>query len=198
MLTETLKQGYRVLCSLSKQTWAPGQRVSRSQSGKMFGGMPTSIKGIQILFHQIELGWVLCDETSEERKQTVRASTEEKGKEKACLGIGRWSEQDIKRLSPIGHVFGHKVWIMPSMLLGKKEWSRAGKKVAFGQSSTFNLPQMVSCHGQRQEAKETLVKICGEDTNLAVSFAKNRHLVKITLTDVKMKCCLLWILQRLK
>lgn len=48
--------------------------------GKLLGDMPANMKGIKILFQQLQLVWVLCDETSRERKWVVRSFTEEKRK----------------------------------------------------------------------------------------------------------------------
>lgn len=89
--------------------------------GKLFGGMPTNMKGIKTLFQQLELVWVLCDETSRGRKQAVRSFPEEKGKENACLGIGKWSEQSINRLSLIGHEFGHKYKLCIAWFWGRRD-----------------------------------------------------------------------------
>lgn len=49
-------------------------------AGKLLGDMPANMKGIKILFQQLQLVWVLCDETSRERKWVVRSFTEEKRK----------------------------------------------------------------------------------------------------------------------
>lgn len=89
--------------------------------GKLLGSMPANMKGIKILFQQLELVWVLCDETAKGRKQAVRSLTEGKGKEKVCMGTGKWSEQCINRLSLIGHEFGHKYKLCIAWFWGRRD-----------------------------------------------------------------------------
>lgn len=60
-----------------------------------------------------------------EKNQAVKSSAEEKGKEKACLGTGRCSEETIKTLSLIDH----KLWSFHAF--GEEGMIKSQQKVGF-------------------------------------------------------------------